>query len=138
MKIFRVLLHGFVLFFTNFTGVFVGFVVYNFLKPINQIVIQLPVAALLSILLFLIWNWLLYIFSFKKMHLQNSSEFILAFICSLIWNPIIFVPLHYCTQGYVTDVGNVVALWIFQVPVNILAIMIAMKTTQKFGVYSII
>lgn len=40
---------------------------------------------------------------------------------------LIFVPLHYVSQGYLTSIGNILGIWFFQVPVNLLAILAAHK-----------
>lgn len=125
MKLFRILLHGLVLFVTNFIGIFAGLFVYNFVRPANQIAVQLPIAAIISIMLFLAWVLLI-----RRIHIMRSLVLcdVLgifgAFIASLVWAPMIFVPLHYFTQGYLTEAGNLAAILLFQLPVNFIVVVV--------------
>ena len=125
MKTLRICLYGFVLTIANMGSIITGFMVYHLLKPANQLAVQLPVAAILSIIAFVAWSWLIQHLAFKRLALQEPSEFLWIYIVSLLWFPIIFVPLHYVTQGYLTAVGNIVAVLFFQLPVNGMAIVIA-------------
>lgn len=130
MKTVRILLHGLVLLGANLVGIIVGFLTYHALGARNQIETQLPIAALLSVLLYMAWVLLLRKLPFSHLALQSAREHVLVGPCSLFWNPISFVPLHYFTQGYLTAAGNIMALALFQVPVNAVAILAAWKATR--------
>ncbi len=125
MKTVRICLHGFVLAFANLGSVIVGFILYRLLEFPNQIVVQIPVAAVLSIIAFVAWIWSIRHLPLKQFHLRRSRELIFTYLASLLWAPIMFVPLHYITQGYHTSGGNVVAILLFQLPVNGAAIVFA-------------
>ena len=131
METIRIILHGLVLLVANMVGIIVGFVVYHVHSTGDQIGTQVPIGVLLSILLYLAWVLLLRTLPFAKLTLQNTREHVLVGACSLLWNPIIFIPLHYFTQGYLTGVGNIIALALFQAPVNTIAISVAWKITQQ-------
>jgi len=45
-----------------------------------------------------------------------------CFVVSLLWAPLVFVPLHYFTQGYLTSIGNLLTLAVYQFPVNAIAL----------------
>jgi len=125
MTVFRILLHGFVLLLANCVGIFAGFIVYNFVKPANQLAIQLPIAVVLSIVLFMAWSLLIYYVTFfKLLSVSNLTELIGTFIASLLLAPLIFVPLHYFTQGYLTAAGNIAAMFLFQFPVNFIVVTV--------------
>ena len=130
MKTVRILLHGFVLLAANLIGIMVGFVTYYALGARDQLGTQLPIGVLFSVLLYLVWALLLRKLPFTKLRLYSTREQVLAGLCSLFWNPVIFIPLHYFTQGYLTSSGNIVALAAFQIPANIIAILVAWKATQ--------
>ncbi|HIJ64603.1 MAG TPA: hypothetical protein HPP77_01525 [Candidatus Hydrogenedentes bacterium] len=132
MKLFRILLHGVVLLLANFTGIFAGFMAYNLMKPANQISVQVPVAAALSVLLFVTWSIFVQAFPSKKLVLQGPSEFAWVFLAALVWNPVIFVPVHYVTQGYLTAPGNIVASMAFQLPVNAITLALTCAITRKW------
>lgn len=122
MKILRISLHSFVMVIINFTAIVTGFFVFKFLKFSDQISIQIPVAGLLSILLFISWNWLIKNLSLKRLSLKESQEFYLTFFASLLWSPLIFVPAHYLITGYLTSVGNIVAVLFLQIFINSIAL----------------
>ncbi len=130
MKTLRIAVYGLVLLFANLAGVFIGFLAYHALDAKDQIGIQVPVAALISILLYVAWVLILRSLPFKNLMLQETREHVLVGPCSLFWNPVVFIPLHYFTQGYVSSGGNIVALAAFQIPVNAIAILVAWKVTQ--------
>jgi len=125
LRVYRIALHSFVLLFANFAGIWVGFLAYHFAKPANQIAIQLPIAVILSVVLFLIWSRLIRFVPFlKSLVLCDWVELIGTLIASLVWAPAIFVPLHYLTQGYLTGAGNTIVMLLFQLPVNLFAIVV--------------
>jgi 4-amino-4-deoxy-L-arabinose transferase-like glycosyltransferase len=128
MRAVRVLLHSFALLAANLTGVIIGFVTRHALGA--KVNYQLPIAIFLSVLFFLVWTLLLRRLPFRKLTLRGISEFALAVGCSLLWNPIVFIPLHYFTQGYLTGAGNIIALMCFQLPVNAITLLVVWAVTQ--------
>ena len=118
-------MHGFVLFIANFIGIFVGFIVYNLVKPANQIAVQVPIAAIISIVLFLAWILLIRLIPFlKSLALCDVVGIFGTFIVSLVWALVIFVPFHFFTQGYLTGAANLVAILLFQLPVNLIVVVV--------------
>ena len=130
MKAFRVLAAGLVLLFANLSGIFAGFLAYHAVRPANQIAVQVPIAVLLSVLLYLAWTLVSRIRPFSRLTLQSILEEGGAYMASLVWGPVVLVPLHYFTQGYLTGVGNITVLILFQAPVNAIAILAAIKIAQ--------
>ena len=130
MKTLRILLHGFVLLVANLLGLVLGMILFHALGAKMQLGIQIPIAVLVSVLLYLAWVLVLRKLPFPGLSLQNCSEHALAGLCSLVWAPVIFIPLHYFTQGYPTAAGNLVVLALFQVPVNAGAVLAAWMTAR--------
>lgn len=124
MKTLRVLLSGFILLLANLVGILVGFMAYQVLRPIKQLIIQLPIAVVLSVLLYLAWVLLIRNLRYDRLCVRSTGENVMVFVASLVWGPVIYVPLHYFTQGYLTNAENLLALLIFQVPVNASAIAV--------------
>jgi len=60
----------------------------------------------------------------RRLQPVGSTELGVCLALSILWAPLVFVPLHYFTQGYVTSVGNLVALVLYQLPVNLLALFV--------------
>lgn len=99
--------------------------IQSLLKPVNQVAVQVPVAAMVSIIGFVSWR-----FFTRRLSLfawLSGGELAWVYLAALLWTPLIFVPLHYVSQGYLTSIGNILGIWLFQVPVNILAILAAHK-----------
>jgi hypothetical protein len=126
MRLLRIGLHGLVLVLADFAGILGGFVAFKALHfaSFEQILIQLPVAAALSVLLFGLWSLLLRAFGGKQLLLPDLKELLWVFVASILLAAAVFVPLHYLTQGYLTAVANLVLLALYQVPVNLIALCI--------------
>ena len=128
MKLLRISLYSLILVIANIGAIYCGFIVYYLMKPANQIAVQLPVAVIISIFCFVLWNLLTRINLLKSYAIKEKQAFIYIYFAALIWAPVIYIPLHYVTQGYLTSFSNIIALWIFQLPVNLISIIAAYLT----------
>ncbi|OPL17506.1 MAG: hypothetical protein AVO38_00540 [delta proteobacterium ML8_D] len=124
MKVFRVILHSFILSMVNIISILFGFGVYHFFRDYNQLSIQVPVGAVFSIIVFTSWVVILKYKGVSWLLLESRLEPLLILLLSLAWLPVIFIPLHYLTQGYLTTFGNIYVHWIFQIPVNLIIVII--------------
>jgi len=131
MKFLRNSLHSFIMVIANLVAIYCGFIVYYLLKPANQIAVQLPVAVILSIVGFALWNLFLRIKLLKRFAIREKKELIFIYFAGFVWVPVIFVPLHYITQGYLTSYGNIVAIWLFQLPLNFISIAFLFFFTRR-------
>ncbi len=130
MTLLRVCLHSIVLAMTDLGSIILAFGFYSILRSlvtVNQLVLQVPIAVILCIFVFASWSMIVNRLSSKKLSLQGNNDLILTYIAAFLWVPIIFIPLHYFTQGYITSFGNIIAIWLFQVLVNLLALWISRK-----------
>jgi hypothetical protein len=132
MKPTRIILHGLLLILANLTGVYAGFVAYQVLGAGDQLGTQLPIAIFVSVVFYMAWAILVLNLPLKNVTLQCKAEYLLAGLCSLVWNPVLFVPLHYVTQGYVTAAGNILVLVVFQIPVNAATMLATWKLIQYY------
>ncbi|MBI4674243.1 MAG: hypothetical protein HY741_21580 [Chloroflexi bacterium] len=119
----RLALHGGMLTACNLASIIAAFGVYYFLRPVNQILVQAPLAALFSLLAFMVWMWLAARLPLAFLRVRARGEWIGIYFAALLWTPLLFVPLHWVTQGYVTSFGNILATWAFQAPVNLLVLL---------------
>jgi hypothetical protein len=87
--------------------------------------IQVPIAAIFSIIVFTTWIVIIKYKNISKIFPEGWLQFLLIFLFSLAWILIIFVPLNYITQGYLASFGNIYLNWIFQIPTNIVITLIA-------------
>jgi len=125
MKIFRLVLHSFILAAVNIISIMFGFGIHRFLKQYNQLAVQVPTAVIFSIIVFTAWIVIIKYKNISKIFPEGWLQFLLIFLWSIIWLPIIFLPLHYITQGYLTYFGNIYWNWLFQVPANMAAVYFA-------------
>jgi hypothetical protein len=125
MECMKNVVHGFMLALANFISIWLGFVIYYIIKASNQRMIQLPVAVILSCILF---STYIYIYSKTKIGKNNYISIkngVIIYMCSLIVAPIIFIPVHFITQGYLTSLGNIIPMLKFQVITNIIALYLS-------------
>ena len=130
MTLFRVCLHSFVLTMTDLGTIILAFGFYSILRSIvtiNQRVVQGSIAAILCIIIFALGSLAVSRLPIKTLTLQGSSEMIWTYLAAFLWVPVIFMPLHYFTQGYITSFENIIAIWLFQIPVNMLALLISRR-----------
>jgi hypothetical protein len=121
MKLLRIGLHGLMLALADLAGILGGFMVFKTLD-FEQMLTQPPVAATISILLFVVWSFLLRALGGQRLLLLDLKELLWVFLASLAVALAVFVPLHFFTQGYLTNIMNVVFLVLFQLPVNLIAL----------------
>jgi hypothetical protein len=123
MKIVRVGLHSLVLVIADIAGIAGGALAAFRISGVpNQVGLQLPIAVMLSICFFSVWILSLRALGPRRLQPVIPKELRVCFAVSFLWAPLVFVPLHYCTQGYLTSIGNLVALALYQLPVNALAL----------------
>ncbi len=126
MKTVRLGIHSLVLVIVDMIGIGGGAVAAHQITGVpNQVQWQLPIAVILSIGFFVAWILFFRVFHFKQMQLVEPKERWVCWGLSILWGPLVFVPLHYLTQGYLTDAGNLVALALYQLPVNALALFVS-------------
>ena len=139
MKTIRLLLHSFTLALINIAAILVGFGIYHVMRPGNQVLVQASAAAVISIAAFLLWSQLVWQLFPRGLSLQGRSELAGTLFLTLLWSPALFVPLHYLGRGYLTSWANIWNLWLFQIPVNIVALwviwrMMRRKRTDKYRI----
>lgn len=118
-----ILINSLILTIVNLGTILAGFVVYYISKSGNQIAIQVISACLLSLILFMFWHYISHRY-FKRFEIESKLNLVAVYLFSLIWTPIIFTPIHYITQGYLTSWDNINGIWMFQVPTNALILLI--------------
>lgn len=124
-KVARCAIHGLVLMIVDIVGITVGAIAaYKITGKPSNVSLQLPVAMLVSIALFCGWITAIRLLRLRSLQLRDVCEMLWCLPSSVIWNPIIFVPLHFSTQGYVSSWGNLFALTVYQLPVNGFALIV--------------
>jgi hypothetical protein len=130
MSLLRIGAHSLVLVIADLAGIAGGaLTAFHILGVANQVGLQLPVAILLTVGFFCAWIFFLRVLGLTRLSCASPKECWASWGISILWAPLLFIPLHYFTQGYVTGSGNLIALALYQVPVNILA-LVAASTLQ--------
>jgi len=130
MSLLRVCLHSVVLILTDLGSIIIAFGFYSilsFIVAVNQRVVQGSIAAIFCIIIFALGSLAVSRLPKIELTLQGSREMIWTYFAAFLWVSLIFIPLHYITQGYITSSGNIIAIWLFQIPVNLLALLISRK-----------
>ncbi|MBD3222855.1 hypothetical protein GF314_16630 [bacterium] len=124
---FRTILHAAVLALANLAGIWLGFVAFALASTTNQLAVQMPVAVVVSIGGFAAWAALVGRRRPAWSRLRTGRDAVWVYGLALVWSAVVFVPLHLLLEGYRTAFSNVVALWVFQLVVNAVAVPMAMR-----------
>ena len=127
MSALRSILHGLALTLADIFAVVGGFALWKACPVLPQRIMQIPASTLLTVTLFLVWTRASRL-TLPAWTLRGRPEYARTYNAALVWNPLLFSFLHYATQGYLTDAGNIFALAWFQLPVNFIALQAALHT----------
>ena len=121
----RAVIHGLALAVITMVAMSVGFAVYKAVGLEEQVAVQVLAAGLVCVTAFALWGFVVHRLSRGRLSIVDLKELGLAYAAAFLWLPVLFVPLHFVTQGYLTSFGNILATWLFQLPFNLLALMVA-------------
>jgi hypothetical protein len=122
MTFIRILVQALILALINLGAIIFGFIIYFVSKAPHQSSIQIPVAVVVSVYAFVLWCRILKSLHVDRLLPKGMKELALICILCLLCAPVIFVPLHYVTQGYLTSFDNIYGIWLFQIPTNFLTL----------------
>ncbi len=125
MRTARIIAHGLVLATVTVGSIAIGFAVYKLLGLLDQIAVQVLVAGVVCVVAFALWAFAADRLSGGRFSIVDLKELGITYASALAWTPLVFVPLHFVTQGYLTSFGNILSIWLFQLPFNLLALMVA-------------
>jgi hypothetical protein len=125
VKLGRAIIHGFALAAITIGAIVVGFVFYKVVGLKDQIAVQTLVAGVVCVGVFALWGFFAHRVTRGGISLADLKELFIAYAAAFLWTPVLFVPLHFTTQGHMTSVGNILSVWMFQLPFNLLALMVA-------------
>jgi len=127
MKNLKLVINSFILSSLNIFSIIISFGIYKMVfQNYDQKAVQLFLSFTLTTLGILFWGFFSAKF-LKKQFIGRKYHLAWVYLLSFVWAPIIFVPLHYITQGYITSGENLLSIWLFQVPTNLLTLYIYYK-----------
>lgn len=118
------ILFGVALAVINLSALIVAYGIYYYFRPAPQILFQSVAASALSIIAFFATCALIRKAKHAGPLFQQRNEFLTLLVSAFLFIPIIFVPVHYFTQGYLTSFGNIAGIWLFQLPTNVISIFL--------------
>ena len=133
MKTVGLLIHGLVLGGLNLVGVAVGAMLHSACLPTSaQAYVVLPVALVFSVATFAAWSALAGMLWPNRMRLRRMTQLIWCWVLALVWGTAMFAPIHYLMWGDLAAMRHMVALWSYQMPINLFAVAIAyLAVSQK-------
>ncbi|UCF04713.1 MAG: hypothetical protein JSV33_12415 [bacterium] len=127
MKRIRIAVNSFFLACSVIFSIIIGFGAYKLSEHANQLAVQVPVAGAVCIISFLVWTLVVTRSMWGGLSLRETHEYLWVFGAALLWSPVIFVPLHLITQGYLTSFGNILAMWLFQIPASAVTLFVSWR-----------
>ena len=130
----RFLITGAALLAADMLGIGFGAILaFMFTGAPNQIWLQLPIAVWLTWFIAAAWFIAIRLLRLEALTLAGAVEGFLSILASILLSPVIFVPLHYVTQGYVTSIGNLISLATYQFFVNAVVVFAAMGACSAWS-----
>lgn len=115
MKMIVWVFHSFLMTVFNLTSIIGGFCIFKAFKFSNQMIVQSFIAVIINIMILFVWYYVnnLYLKSLR-IDLQTIKNLITVSLTGMLWTPFVFIPIHFVTQSYMTNFGNIIAIWIYQ------------------------
>jgi hypothetical protein len=137
MKFVLPVIHGLALAAINVAASLVGFAAYKILRVGRQLLVQVSVAVLVAVVAFVLWYYVARRVTSGRATLGSLGPYVWTYVLAFAWFPVVFVPLHYVTQGYLTSFANIYNMWLFQAPTNALALAAAAlagcRASRRYG-----
>jgi hypothetical protein len=126
-------LHSLVLAVANLGSILVGFAAYGVAGSVNQIAVQVPVAVVLTVVGFSLWLVMCHRAGQLTIDVEAAADATWIYLLAVPWAIALFTPLHFVTQGYLTSLGNIFAVVVFQGVVNIITVPVAVALVRARG-----
>ena len=121
MQTVKLVLNALVVGALNLTSFVIGFWIFKLSVSGEQRLVQGTAAMLVAVALVVVW-----LVVFRKVNrLEIEYDFIKVFLLTFLLTPVIFVPAHFVVTGYLTSIGNILAIAAYQFPMNVLALAIS-------------
>ena len=111
----------------NLASFVIGFGIFKLSASGEQRLVQGAAAMIVGVAL--VVGWLVLFRNFNR--LQVEFDYIKVFLLVFVCTPVLFVPVHYVMTGYLTGVGNIIAIGAYQFPMNALALAIGAALVRR-------
>jgi hypothetical protein len=99
-------------------AIVVAFGLFIILRPLNQVLFQGLVAAVLVCAACALAQETFHQVISRWTHLWPALAWLGLQVGALACGALLLIPLHFAARGYLTSLGNLVGLWVFQLPTN--------------------
>ena len=120
MQTVKQILNALVIGALNLASFVIGFWIFKLSAGGEQRLIQGGAAMIIGVSLVVGWLVLFRKFNRLQVEFDYIKVFLLVFFCT----PVLFVPAHYVMTGYLTGIGNIIAIGAYQFPMNALGLAI--------------
>lgn len=111
----------------NLASFVLGFWIFKLSASGAQRLVQGTAAMIIGVSL--VVGWLVLFRKFNR--LQVEFDFLKVFLLVFVLTPVLFVPVHYVLTGYLTGIGNIIAIGTYQFPMNALALTIGAALVKR-------
>jgi len=111
----------------NLASFVIGFFIFRISGSGDQRLIQGTAAFVIAVTLVVIWLVVFRKFNRLNVEYDYIRVFLLAFLCTAA----VFVPVHYVVTGYLTGIGNIIAIGAYLFPINALALAVAAAIIRR-------
>ena len=127
MQALKLILNALVIGSLNLVSFLIGFYIFKISGRVEQRVVQGTVAMIVAVTLVLVW-----LVVFRRFNrLKVEPDYIRVFLLVFFFTPVIFVPTHFLFTGYLTGIGNIVAIGAYQFPMNLLALAVGAAIIRR-------
>jgi hypothetical protein len=126
----RAILHAAVLNATNGCGFALGILAVMRGHGQDQPPFRVLIWTVVSLMLFLLWSKLVQARGPRGIRLRDRRDWLWVYLLAPVWWIVLFVPLHYFTQGYLTSFGNIAVGLAVQLPINAFIVIAAAEAAR--------
>jgi hypothetical protein len=117
----------------NIGSILVGFAVHNVAGSANRIAVQLPVAAVLTVVGFSLWLMACHRSGQLTIDVEAAADATWIYLLAVPWAIALLTPLHFVTQTHLPSLSNIFAVAVFQGVVNIITVPVAVALVRARG-----
>lgn len=123
MSIYCILLHSLVLSLMNYSAVFIGYYIASVFPGISRLIVQVPVALVISAMLFMLWDYLLNKFEIEAMALKKKVLFYI-YTFAFAFSPVLYVLFKPALSFLLKEFGEIPGIWMFQLAGNLVIVFL--------------
>ncbi|MCK5684212.1 hypothetical protein KAJ27_08820 [bacterium] len=130
MSIYKILFHSLILAVFNLVSIIAGFSVSKLFSGVNQFLIQIPFALVVTIFLFIFWDYLLKKMKVESLIIRKKSLFYI-YTFAFGFSPVLYYIFRLIFSEILRSFGNIPGIWMFQLAGNLFIVFIMIVLEQR-------